>query len=194
LNRSSLLICEIALLVCPQALLAQRGGHGGGVGRAPAGASNPAPNNDINDFNRAIALQAIPDQVAQFQQLTKSTEAARKKAQNLIQHTGNNADSSGYADLSDAVDETQSNYQRFLGSFSTSQQSGLKPLTKKFSKADSDVAKQGKALTQELSRSLVDSSKIANVVKKLDDALGSLQAEQLEIGKEMGIQPEEHSQ
>jgi hypothetical protein len=194
LNRSSLLICEIALLVCPQALIAQRGGHGAGVGRPSAGASNPAPNNDINDFNRAIALQATPDQIAQFQQLTKSTEAARNKAQNLIQHTENNADSSLYADLNDAVGETQSNYQRFVGSFSTSQQTGLKPLTKKLGKTDFAVSKQSKALTQELGRSPIDSKKIANVAEKLDDALTSLRTEQFDIGKEMGIQPEEHSQ
>jgi hypothetical protein len=174
--------------------MAQRGVHGAGAGRPPSGASNPAPNNDINDFNRAVALQATPDQIAQFRQLTKSTEAASKKAQTLVQHTGNNADSSGYADLNDAVDETQSNYQRFLGSFSTSQQSGLKPLTKKLSKADSDVAKQSKALTQELGQSQIDSKKIGNVVEKLNQALTSLQTEQLDIGKEMGIQLEEHSQ
>jgi hypothetical protein len=196
LNRSSLLICKIALLVCPQALMAQRGVHGAGSGQPPSGASNPAPNNDINDFNRAVALQATPDQVARFRQLTKSVETARKESRNLIQHAenGDRADSSGYAGLNNAVDETQSNCQRFLGSFSTSQQSGLKPLTKKLSKADSEVAKQSKALTQDLGQSQIDSTKIGNVVEKLNEALSSLQTEQLEIGKEMGIQLEEHSE
>jgi len=150
----------------------------------------------MNDFSRAIALQATPEQVAWFQQLTKSTAAARKEAQSLIQQaeSANKPESSRYADLSDSVEEAQSNNQRFVRSFSTPQQSGLKPLIKKLSKADSDVSKQSKALTQELRRSKISDAKIADVVEKLDKALTGFQTEQLEIGKEMGIQPEEHSQ
>jgi ribonuclease D len=149
----------------------------------------------MKDFNRAIALQATPDQVAQFQQLTKSTEAVRNEAQNLIQlaENANKPDSSRYADLNDAIEEAQRNNRQFVRSFSAPQQSGLKPLTKKLTKADSDVSKQSKALTQELGRSEIDGKKIANVVEKLDKALTGFQAEQLDIGKEMGIQPEEHS-
>jgi len=103
-------------------------------------------------------------------------------------------DSSRYADLSDAVDEAQSNNLQFVRTFSATQQSGLKPLTKKLSKANSDVSKQSKALTQELGRSEINGKKIAEVVAKLDKALEVFQTEQSEIGKEMGIQPEEHSQ
>jgi len=190
------LVCEIVLLLSPYALLAQHGGHGAGAARPPAGASNPASNSDMNDFSRAIALQATPEQVAWFQQLTKSTEAARKEVQSLIQQaeSANKPESSRYAELSDSAEEAQSNNQRFVRSFSISQQSGLKPLIKKLSKADSDVSKQSKALTQELGRLKMNDKKIANVVEKLDNVLTGFQAEQLEIGKEMGIQPEEHSQ
>jgi hypothetical protein len=165
---------------------------------APSGwVSNTTPNNsDLKDFNRAIAVQATPDQVGRFQQLTRSTEAARKEAQSLIQHASNTnkPDSSRYADLSDAVKEAQSNNQQFVMSFSTPQRSGLKPQTKKLSKADSDVSKQCKALTQELARSGIDGKKIANVVDRLDKALTDFQTGQIEIGKEMGIQTEEPSQ
>jgi len=195
-NRLPVLVCEIVLLVSPYMLLAQHGGHGAGAARPPAGASNPASNSDMNDFSRAIALQATPEQVAWFQQLTKSTEAARKEAQSLIHQaeSANKPESSRYANLSDSVEEAQSNSQRFVRSFSTPQQSGLKPLIKKLSKADSDVSRQSKGLAQELARSEIDHKKIANVVEKLDKALTGFQTEQLEIGKEMGIQPEEHSQ
>jgi len=195
-KRLSVVVCAIVLLMSPYTLLAQRGGRGSGAGRPPTGASSPAPNSDMNDFNRAIAVQATPEQVAQFHELTKSTEAARKEAQSLIQpaEDANRPGSSRYADLSDAVDEAQSENQRFVRSFSAPQQSGLKPLTKKLSKSDSDVSKQSKALTQELGRSKIDSKKIANVVEELDKALTGFQAGQLDIGKEMGIQPEEHSQ
>jgi len=197
LNRLSVLVCDIVLLVIPCPLLAQHGGHGAGAGRPPAAASNPAPeNSDMQDFNRAIALQATPEQVAWFQRLTKSTEAAQKEAQELIQlaEKAKKADSSRYADFNDAVEEAQSNNRQFVGSFSTPQQSGLKDLIKKLGKADADISKQRKALTQELERSQFDGKKIANVVEKLDKTLTGFQTGQLEIGKEMGIQPEEHSQ
>jgi vacuolar-type H+-ATPase subunit H len=176
-------------------LLAQRGGHGVGGGRPPAGASNPAPtNSELKDFNRAIALQATPDQEAQFHELTESTEAARKEAQNLIQHTENGPNSSRYSDLNNAVEEARRDNQQFVRSFSAPQQTGLKPLTKKLSKSDSDVSKQGKALTQEVERSPTDGKKMADIVEKLDKALTGFQSGQLDIGKEMGIQPEKPSQ
>lgn len=166
------------------------------TGRPPTGAPNPSTNSDITDFNRAVALQATPEQIAQFKELTKSTEAARKAAQIVIEHADHakEPDSSLYAGLSDAVDEAQSSNLQFVRSFSTSQQSGLKVLTKKLSKANSDVSKQSKALAQELGRSKIDNKRIAPVVDKLDKALTGFQAEQFEIGKEMGIQPEEHPQ
>lgn len=197
LNWFSVLVCQIALLVCPPVLLAQRGGHGTSAANPSIGAPNPTPNNsDINDFNRAVALQATPDQIAQFRQVTKSTEAARKEAQRLIQlsQDGSKPDSSRYANLNDAVDEARSNNQQFMRSLSASQQSGLKPQTKKLTKADADVSKESKAVAYELERSAIDNKKIVSVVEKLDNALSGFQAEQIDIGKEMGIQSEEHAQ
>jgi hypothetical protein len=197
LNRFSKLACGTALVLCPCTLLAQRGGHGAGAGRPATAAANPTPNNsDIADFNRTVALQATPEQTARFQQLTKSTEAARKQAQILSSHaeSAGSADSSRYAGLSDAVEDARNNNLQFVGSFSSSQQSGLKIITKRLGKADTDVSKQSKTLTQELERSKMDSKRIASVVEKLDKALTGFQAEQLEIGKAMGIPPEEHSQ
>jgi len=197
LSRLSVLVCGILLLTTAPTLLAQRGGHGAGTGRAPTGTSNPTPStSDMSDFNRAIALQATPDQIARFQQLTKSTEAARKEAQNLI-HPGPDAskpDSSRYADLNDTVEEAQNNNRQFVTSFSVSQQSELKPLIKKLRKTDSDLSKQSKALAQELEQSKIDGGKIANVMGKLNEALAGFQSELLDIGKEMGIQPQEPSQ
>jgi hypothetical protein len=195
LNRSLVLLCQIVLLMCPSTLLAQRGGHS--AGRPPTGASNPTPNtSDMNDFNRAIALQATPDQVAQFQQLNKNAETASKQAQDLIQPSENTTrpNSSRYTDLSDAVDETQTNIQHFVSSFTTAQQSGLKPQIKKLSKADSDVSKQSKALAKELERSQIDDKNLVAVTEKLDKALTGFRTELVDLGKEMGIQPEEHSQ
>jgi len=194
LNRSLVLLCQIVLLMCPSTLLAQREGHS--AGRPSTGASNPTPNpSDLTDFNRAIALQATPDQIAQFQQLNKSTETASKQAQNLIEPSKNASTptSSRYTDLTDAVDEAQTNIQHFAGSFSAAQQSGLKPQIKKLSKADSDISKQSKALAQELERSQINDKKLVDVTEKLDKALTGFRTELIDLGKEMGIQPEEHS-
>ena len=194
MNRSLVLLCQIVLLMCPSTLLAQRGGHG--AGRPSTGASNPTlDTSDMNDFNRAIALQATPDQIAQFQQLNKSTEAASTEAQNLVQPLKNAStpNSSRYTDLSDVVDEAQTNIQHFVSSFSTAQQSGLKPLVKKLSKADSDVSKQSKALAHELGRSQINDKKLVAVTEKLDKALTGFRAQLIDLGKEMGIQPGEHS-
>jgi hypothetical protein len=177
-------------------LLAQRGSHGAGAGPTTPAPSNPTPNSDISDFNRAVALQATPDQIAQFQRLTKSTEAARKDAESLIQLSQNasSADSSRYTDLNDAIDEARSNNLQFMRSLSASQQSGLKPQTKKLAKADADISKQGKALAHESEQRPIDNKKIAGLVEKLDNALGAFQADQTDIGKEMGIQSGEHTQ
>jgi hypothetical protein len=96
--------------------------------------------------------------------------------------------------LKDAVEAAQSDNRKFVMSFSTPQQTGLKPLTKKLSKTDSDISKQNKAMGQELGRSEVDVKKMTAVVDKLDKALSDFQAGLHDIGKEMGIQPQEHSQ
>jgi hypothetical protein len=197
LKRLSVLACGIVLLGCPLALLAQRSGHGVGAGRPSSGASSPAPESgDVSDFARAVALQATPDQITLFHQLAKSTEAARKETQDLIQQAENagKPESSHYASMNDSVAEVQSNNLQFVRSFSDSQQSGLKPLVKKLSKADSDVSKQSKALAQELEQSEIDRKKITGIVERMDKALTGFQTEQLDVGKEMGIQVGEHSQ
>ncbi|MGB6675597.1 MAG: hypothetical protein WBE44_02785 [Terriglobales bacterium] len=196
MNRFSVLVCQITLLACPSMLLAQHGGRGTGAGPTTPAPSNPTPNSDISDFNRAVALQATPDQIAQFQRLKKSTQAARKETQNLIQLSQNASKphSSRYTDLNDAIDEARSSNLQFMRSLSTSQQSGLKPQTKKLAKADADISKQSRALAHESEQRPIDNKKIAGVVEKLDNALSAFQSEQTDIGKEMGIQSEEHTQ
>jgi hypothetical protein len=194
-NRLTWLVCGIVLLMSPPTLLAQRrGGHGAGAGRPPAGVSKT---DDLKDFKRAVALQATPDQVTQFQRLTKSTHAARKSAQDLLQlaESASKPDLFRYTEpLTSAVGEAQTDDERFLQSFSAVQKSELKDLTKKLGKAQSDVTKQTKALTQGLGHSGSDGKQIASVVEKLDKALSDFQTEQLAVSAEMGIQGEGSSQ
>src|SRR5271165_448789 len=126
MSRLTWIVCGFVLLIGPHTLQAQhRGGRGTGAGRAPAGGSN---SDDLKDFNRAVALQASPDQMTQFRQLTKSTQAARRVAQDLVQLAANTnrPDLSQNADaLSNAVEEAQTENERFLRTFSDVQKSGL---------------------------------------------------------------------
>lgn len=103
-------------------------------------------------------------------------------------------DSSAYAQLSDAVDDARTANLKFVNTFSASQQSGLKPLIKKLSKADVDISKNSKALSQQFERSEINGKKVSAMVQKLDRALTDFQTEQISIGNQMGIQPNGQSQ
>jgi hypothetical protein len=195
MNRLLWLLCGIVLLINPYALVAQRrGGHGAGAARAPAGESGA---DDLKDFKRAIALQASPDQVAQFRRLTESTQAARKTAQDLLKLAVNPSKTDLFRstdELASALDKTRTDNQKFLQSFSPVQRSGLKEVTKKLGRANSDVASRSKALTRDLEGSPIAGQQYSGIAEKLDKALGDLQARQLALGTEMGIQSEGSSQ
>jgi hypothetical protein len=196
MNRMIWPVCGIALLMNPQTLLAQRlGGHGAGTARAPSGVSST---DDLKDFKRVVALQASPDQIVQFRRLTEGTQVARRSAQDLLKL----AEIASKTDLSrshrlliSALEEAQADNQNFLQSFSAVQKSGLKEVTKQLDKANSDVTMRSKALTRDLERSRIGGQQIVSgVAEKLDKALGDLQARQLAMGREMGIQSEGSSQ
>ena len=84
------------------------------------------------------------------------------------------------------MEDAQGGNKYFVKSFSKSQKSGLKELTKKLEKVDSEVAKQKKALDQQLGRPKGEA--IASAAGKLEKALAKFQTQQLSLGKEMGIQ------
>ncbi|MGD0824385.1 MAG: hypothetical protein ABR908_07365 [Terriglobales bacterium] len=187
MNRLPWLVCAIVLLLGPPSLLAQR--HGG---RGPANSPNsPTSNDDLKDFNRALALQATADQKTQFQELTKNTQAARKGTQDFL-HVAESASKIDLLHLSepltDTVEEAQADSEKFARSFSEAQKSGLKAVTKKLGKANVEITKQNKALKQRLGQSKIDGKQIAGIAEKLDKALGDFQTEQGALGKEMGIQ------
>ena len=179
----------------PYALPAQhRGGHGAGTARAPVGASST---DDLKDFKRAVALQASPDQVVQFRRLTEGTQVARKSAQDLLKLAANSSKGDLFGStnpLTSALEVAQSENQKFLETFSAVQKSGLKEVTKKLDKANSDVTKRSKALTSDLEGSRIARQQISGVAERLDKAINDVQARQLAIGSEMGIQSEGSSQ
>ena len=87
--------------------------------------------------------------------------------------------------LKDAVEDAQGGNKYFLKSFSKSQKAGLKELTKKLEKADSEVAKQKKVLDQQLGAKS-DSGTIAGTADKLEKALAEFQTQQIEFRQRDG--------
>ncbi len=188
-----MLATGLALLLNPAPMLAQHGGHGGGSrGGAPRGGTADPTDASLTDFNHALAVQATSDQQSHFPELTKSTEDARKLAQSLSDPGAKADQVSDFtrktAALKDAVGEAQGSNQDFVKSFTKSQKSGLKELTKKLDKAESEVAKQWKGLEAQLAGSKTGSEAIAGAADRLEKALEEFQTQQIELGREMGIQ------
>ena len=178
------------LVFCASSALGQHGGHGGGRRGAPGSAGTS--DSSLQDFNRALAVQATPDQASRFLSLAKSTEAARKQAQDLLRLAAKADDPSEFsrhvASLKDAVEEVQSGNRSFMKSFSKSQKSGLKEVTKKLDKADSEITKQKKVLNQSLGLPQGDDEGVVGLAYKMEKALADFLAQQLSLGREMGIQ------
>jgi hypothetical protein len=166
-----------------------RAGRGAGSRSTSTGVSDNE-SQETKDFKHAVAVQARPEQVAHFQQLTKSGKAVRKSAGDLLRvaETANQIDLFHYTgSVTRAVEETQFENDQFLLSFSDAQKSGLKELTKKLSRANTELTKENKALSKELERSKVSGKQIAEIAKKLDKALSDFQSKQVAVGTEMGI-------
>jgi hypothetical protein len=177
-NRMLWLICGFLLLVNPHTLLAQRrGGRSVGASPSPAG----VPDTDaLKDFKRAVAVQATPDQVIRFRRLTKSIQTAREGTEHLLQlaEDGSKPDLFRFTSpLVSAVEEARTDNEDFLQSFSAVQKSGLKEVTKKLRKADSDVTKRNNALARDLERSGIGGPHISVVAHKLDKALSDFQGQ-----------------
>ncbi|HEY5176776.1 MAG TPA: hypothetical protein VII95_14545 [Terriglobales bacterium] len=64
----------------------------------------------------------------------------------------------------------------------------MKTLTKKLTKSDSAVSKGAKAISRQLEQGMLDWERLASAAANLEKALAALQSDQLNLGKEMGIQ------
>lgn len=193
MSRVAVRMMGAMLLLSASSLLAQHGGHGGGGGgRRGTPAAGSTTDASLTDFNHALAVQATPDQVSHFPEMTKNTETARKLAQELSQLSGKAESEDELAKksaaLKSAVEEAQGGNQDFVKSFTKSQKSGLKELTKKLEKADSDVAKQWQELERQLNGAKANNAGIAGTADKLEKALEEFKNQQMSVGSEMGIQ------
>jgi len=193
-NRSIVLSVATLLVLSASSAVAQHGGHGsGGGGRRGSPGAGDTSDASLVDFNRALAVQANSDQVSHFPEMTKSTEAARKLAVDFHGVSGKaDSETEFYkktAGLKEALEEAQGSNQDFVKSFTKSQKAGLKELTKKLEKADSEVTKQWKDLEKQLGGAKSISEGIAGAADRLEKALEEFQSQQIELGKEMGITP-----
>ncbi len=178
----------IVLTLSPWSLWAQHGGGRGGHGN-PAGAAKgePAEDNELKDFNRAVALQATPGQVELFRQLAKDTTAAAAKAENLLQHPERMKEDAGI--LAYVVEVARDGSHDFLEGLSHPQKSGLKAWRKNVEKADADVGRNWKALSKDLAQKAADDKRIAADNESLQKALAKSLSEQWNLAEKMGIPP-----
>ena len=190
--RRSVSVIVTLFVLFPLAILAQHAGRHGASTGTSGGTSAPAEDSDVATFKHAIAVQATEEQIGQFRLMIKSTEAARQQAHNL-QHLGSNAsDSEGLTSkatgLHDSVEEAQRENRTFRQSLSDSQEAGLKNLTRKLTKSDSAVSKDAKAISKQLEQRTLNSGRLVSAAANLEKALALFQSDQLNLGKEMGIQ------
>ena len=191
-----LLCCVVILAVAPSALAQYHGGGGHHAGASPSGPTPETKANDVSGFERAVALQATPEQAVQFDRLRASAREARRRAQELLllPVTADKADWLRKAGpLSDAVLDTQDESDKFLQSFSKEQQEGLKKIVKRLQKVDSELTSGSKALDRSLHQDATSGDQISGIAERLDKALGALQSEQRALAEEMGIQDNKQS-
>ncbi len=189
------LILATVLLACPLAATAQRHG-GGGTNLAGSGSlsgySQPTgvdETDSLRDFHQVLALQGTSQQVAEFQRLIKITEAAQSAVQSFQQQLHEEkgpAESPRRDALDQAMENARSETRKFQESFSVAQKSGLKDLTKRLAKADSDLDLQQKRLLQGLDANTAR-PEMASLAANLEKALTDFYNQQLALGREMSI-------
>ena len=155
---------------------------------APTGAVNP----ELATMTRAVAIQARPDQVGYFHSAIDSTDTALQQSREL-QSLGAAAQSipttnAKSLQLRDAIDDVDHYNGRFLASFTKTQESELKPLTKRLRKSYTVAAKEAKAVQQRLEPGKVVLERLTSAAANLEKALSDFRTDQVRLAREMGIQ------
>ena len=147
---------------------------------------------DLKDFDRALALQATGEQVTAYASMVRSTETAIDELAVLLEQVQRQTSTSEFSHsihaLDQALEKARSENKQFLGSFSKAQQTGLRDLTLKVAKADSDLGQQSVLLDQRVGETNSDVQQIANGAKNLNLALINFHDQQFSLGKGMGIE------
>jgi len=192
-----------ALLAYPSGMLAQHGAGapgGGGAGGSTAGGGLSGPagratgvsvKDDLKDYRELMAVQATSQQIVQYASMVKTAEAASEELQGFLQQLAKPATGSELAGRSESVDQAieraRVENKKFLDGFSERQKSGLKEITKKVAKADSDLEQEAKALGQVVGAAKELGPPIASSAQSLEHALTSFRSEQADLGADMSI-------
>ena len=185
-----------AVLVHPCALQAQR--HGGGGAPAGGGGMNSIgrptgvdQKDDLKDFHAALAVQATSQQIVDYNAMVKTTATAGAELQSLLDQLNKKDNASTLASrgatLEQALEKARTESKNFLAGFSGPQKSGLKEVTKKLARADSELAQRSAEFSQRIAEARPTSETVDSSVQNLDHALTNFQNEQANLGQEMGI-------
>ena len=179
------------LLLSAVTATAQRHSGAGGTGGVP-GLSRPDgvdEKDSLQDFHRSMAVQASSEQVAEFQALVKSTDAAKLELADFLKERSDAKSAAAAANvrLDQAIEAARSGNKKFVDGFSDKQKNGLKDLTKRIEKADLTLEQEQKKLDQSLGATNGAAPASGSQVESLDKALTDFSNEQLAMGREMGI-------
>jgi len=152
----------------------------------------PPSTEEMKAFDRALAVQATSEQVTAYDSMVRSTETAIDELAVLLEQVEKQSSPPQYSSsahvLSQALEKARGENKQFLGSFSRPQQNGLRDLTLKVVKADSDLAQQSNLLDQRIADANQDIRQITSYAKNLDQALTNFHDQQFSLGREMGIE------
>ncbi|HVR27138.1 MAG TPA: hypothetical protein VMU26_27905 [Candidatus Polarisedimenticolia bacterium] len=202
----TIIVLGATLLACPRGMFAQHGGGGGRIGGSSAGggglssgnhASGVDAKDDLRNFHQIMAVQASSEQKVAYAAIVKSTAAAGAELQRFVEllSKGQNAPEVARHDKSfeEAIETARTLNKRFLEGFSEVQKSGLKEITKRLGKADSELAQQAKVLDQEVEANAA-APQMAGSAQNLERTLTIFQGEQADLGEEMSIAPSSKGQ
>jgi hypothetical protein len=182
------------LLACPLLATAQRHGGGGAtVGSGSlSGYSRPDgvdEKDSLKDFHQTMAVQATSQQVAEFQALVKTTEAAQAGLESFLQilRTENAAASAARPDDPNrALENARTATRKFQEGFSPAQKAGLKDIARRLAKTDLDLEQEEKRLDQVLESKAAAPETIAHA-ESLQKVVTEFHNQQLALGREMSI-------
>jgi len=180
------------LVACPFAFAQRHGGAaGGGMTGLPSGASVPSgiqEQDSLKDFHEAMAVQATAPQVAAFQELVKSTDAAKAELKAFLeqQTKAGAVPGSASAGFDQALEAARAGNRKFVDGFSPAQKAGLREPTKRLDKADSDLDDAQKKLEQ-ISAASASNPELLTRAQSLEKTLEDFADQQLAVGREMGI-------
>jgi hypothetical protein len=182
-----------AALLYPVAAMAQHGG-GGRSAPVPSGPGRPDgvdEKDTLKDFHQAMAVQATSEQIAEFQLLVKSTETAKTRLQTFAQQRAKTSTVSdpvvSGAEIDKSLESVRADSKKFVAGFSEPQRSGLKDITKRLDKADSDLEQEEKKLDQSLQAPNAAGAEVEAHAETLSKALTDFSNQQLALGREMGV-------